>query len=345
MTELIKMWHGGKFDEYETISIKSTRTGKAQNGPGIYTTNDLNTANDYAKGSRSIYYMGIDPNMNLLEKSTIKYDDAVAFVKNSYGLKKKKDILNDLEENRNRYEKTDINNNDLISANVLLNLMVNYDVCKGEHGVNLTKFYVDNKIDASIMNGSNSGEGWILIFNPEIIKERKMFSKKELNENWNSWTFENPTNQISRIEFDKKQEKIPDAIYMKDLPVELKNELYSRHLEDIDSTSIKNIFEMKKINTKIIDLTKISESDLNHESSYELSKRFEKMKNVDNHIGLVANGKLISPLKDIQALIKNGIKEYKVVDVSGIVNPSENDMVINFKETAKKNKILKTIKI
>ena len=132
---------------------------------------------------------------------------------------------------------------------------------------------------------------------------------------------------------------------MKDLPVELKNELYSRHLEDIDSTSIKNIFEMKKINTKIIDLTKISESDLNHESSYELSKRFEKMKNVDNHIGLVANGKLISPLKDIQALIKNGIKEYKVVDVSGIVNPSENDMVINFKETAKKNKILKTIKI
>ena len=132
---------------------------------------------------------------------------------------------------------------------------------------------------------------------------------------------------------------------MKDLPVELKNELYFRHLEDIDSGSIKKIFEMKKLNTKIIDLTKISESDLNHESSYELSKQFEKMKNVDNHVGLVANGKLISPLKDIQALIKNGIKEYRVVDVSGIVSSSENDMVIHLKETAKKNKIFKTIKI
>jgi len=59
----------------------------------------------------------------------------------------------------------------------------------------------------------------------------------------------------------------------------------------------------------------------------------------------VANGKLISPLKDIQALIKNGIKEYRVVDVSGIVSSSENDMVIHLKETAKKNKIFKTIKI
>lgn len=335
MTDLINMWHGGKFDESEMIIIKFSRTGKTYNGPGIYTTNDLNTASSYAKGGRSIYYMGLDPNLVLLEKSDLKYEDTVNFVKNSSGLKKKKEILEDLERNKDRVLKFDKDGNPLIGANVLLNLMVNYDVCKGEHGVNLANFYSGKNIDASIMNGENSGEGWVLIFNPKIIKEKKVFSKKELNINWNSWSFDSPFHQIEQIEFKKRMKNVPDSFTIKDLPESLKEDLYNKHLQDVNEKSIKQIFEMKKLDVKTVDLTKIVESNLNYLSSYDVSQQLEKIKNIDNYVGVVSNGKLMSSLKEVSALIKAGIKEFKVIDVSDINKAPEYSINIEFKEKPK----------
>lgn len=320
MTNLIKMWHGGKFDEYEEISIKQSRSGRTYNGPGIYTTNDLNTASDYAKGGRSIYYMGLDPSMNLLEKNNIKYEDTINFVKNASGLRKKKEILNDLERNQERTNLLDENGQKLISANVLLNLMVNYDVCKGEHGTNLANFYAERKIDASIMKGINSGEEWILIFNPNIIKEKRVFNKKELSQNWNDWSFESPSKQITQKDILKISNEFNKDIKIKDLPKGVKEELFNNYVAYTNSSAIQKIFDLISLPIKTIDLTKIKENDLYQMSNYDSDKYIDAIKKEPNlSLGVIADGKLVDGMHRVTSLIKNGVKEMKVVDASKIL--------------------------
>lgn len=346
MTDLIKMWHGGKFDEYEEISIKHSRSGRTYNGPGIYTTNDLNTASDYAKGGRSIYYLGLDPSMNLLEKNNIKYEDVVNFVKDSSGLRKKKEILVDLERNQERTNLVNENGERLINANVLLNLMVNYDVCKGEHGTNLANFYADRKIDASIMKGVNSGEEWLLIFNPKIIKEKRVFSKKELSQNWNSWSFDSPTKQITEKEISKINDEINKEIKIKDLPKGIKEDLFNNYIAYTNSSAIQRTFDLVSLPVKTIDLTKIKESDLYQMSNYDADKYIDAIKKEPNlALGVIADGKLVDGMHRITSLIKTGVKEMKVVDASKIFKmefiESITDVVLKEEE---KNKIKSKIK-
>lgn len=345
MTDLIKMWHGGKFDEHEEISIKHSRSGRTYNGPGIYTTNDLNTASDYAKGGRSIYYMGLEPSMNLLEKSNISYEDTINFVKNASGLRKKKEILNDLERNQDRTNLLDGDGKKLINANVLLNLMVNYDVCKGEHGTNLANFYAERKIDASIMKGVNSGEEWLLIFNPKIIKEKRVFNKKELSQNWNDWTFEAPSKQINQKEILKISDIFDKDIKIKDLPRGIREELFNNHISYTNSSAIQKIFDLISLPVKTIDLTKIKENDLYQMSNYDTEKYIEAMKKEPNLLlGVIADGKLVDGMHRVTSLIKNGIKEMKVVDASNILNMEFIESITDVVLKEEKNKIKSTIK-
>lgn len=322
MTDLIKMWHGGKFDEYEEIQIKHSRTGKTFNGPGIYTTNDLNTASDYAKGGRSIYYMGIDPNMNLLENSKVPYQEVIDFVENSSGMRHKKEILSDLDKNYERMKEK--NGEGIIDANVLLNLMVNYDVCKGEHGPNLANFYKEKNIQASLMKGKNGGEEWLLIFDPKVIKEKRVFSKKELSKDWNSWSYDTVTSQLSQNKFKTLQSELNNEIKIAELPKSIREELFNNHAMFTQPDAIQKIFDFKKLPIKTIDLTKIDNGTL-----YDMPKSsvdtYIKSMNEDKNLSLcvIADNKLIDGMHRITSLIKNGVKELKVVDATGVVDSEQ----------------------
>jgi hypothetical protein len=175
-TDTFQMYHGGKRWSRIPTELISSKKGRYEAGVGIYFTNRYETARSYAGGSRVVHLASIDKKFKRLDEVNIPLKEIVNFLKNLGGLRKRQEIINDLERNATRMKR------DTISADILNNLIVNHEAGSGNVGVKISNFFVSNGADASIEGGVGlqDGEFWLLVFNPAIIKSVSVVDPRKI---------------------------------------------------------------------------------------------------------------------------------------------------------------------
>ena len=171
---VFQMYHGGKRWTRIPSEFLGSSKGNYEAGPGIYFTNDYETARRYAKGSRVVHLVDIDKNFRDVDSVDIPLTDMVEFVKTCYGMKHKSEIITSLKNNAERMKR------DSISADMLNNLVVNYDAGAGNVGIQVANYFVSKGIDAHLEQ-QGGGEFWLVVFNPKILKRVTVVDPKSVN--------------------------------------------------------------------------------------------------------------------------------------------------------------------
>lgn len=169
-SNVFQMYHGGKKWPFIPKELISSKKGKYEGGVGIYLTNKYETARKYAKGNKVVQILDIDKNYTDIENVDLPLNDLLDFL-NDQRLKNKKEIINRITNYALR------TNKDYVPANVVNNLIVNFEAGSGEAGTNISKYFVSKGIDASYQNQGNN-EKWLVVFNPNIIKNVKVVDPK-----------------------------------------------------------------------------------------------------------------------------------------------------------------------
>ena len=156
-----EMYHGGN-KWYGDPEIRPSK-GRYEGGPGIYFTNNYETAKKYAKGSNVVQLVQIDSNFRDLKSVKVQINDIFSFLDQLQGLKKRKEIKQDIQKFSDRINKEEI------PLTVLNNLIVNWEAGSGEVGKEIANFFVKSGADA-IVDEQSGAEQWLIVFNPKIIK-------------------------------------------------------------------------------------------------------------------------------------------------------------------------------
>jgi len=174
--DTFKMYHGGKRWNVIPSEILPSKKNRYEGGVGIYLTNNLNTAIKYSKGSRVVQLVEIDKNFKDITTVDIPLDKLLIFLKGLYGLKHRKEIMSDIINFSKRTNKSNI------PAEILNNLIVNYEAGAGNIGVEISKYFVELGIDACIQK-NHGDEIWLIIFNPKIIKRVSVINQSKITSN------------------------------------------------------------------------------------------------------------------------------------------------------------------
>jgi hypothetical protein len=170
------LWHGGRDLEYSFQKIIPSKSKRWEFGPGLYVTTHYETARKYAKGGGSVYKVEFDLGTNIKDIN-VPIDIVSNFV-NSYVIgKHKKPILEDLHNNMKKRDTIGF-----VNAEVILNLMINYDAVSSKNTVALNKFLVD--LGADYVIGDRFGgrnETIFCLLNKEKIKKVKKTTSKEVS--------------------------------------------------------------------------------------------------------------------------------------------------------------------
>jgi hypothetical protein len=166
----IQLWHGGRFHSSNgPMEIQKAKTGKVEHGVGIYTSTHLSTATKYAKGGGHVTYIELDPNIQWMENSDLDINNILMFIKNTQKLRHRQSILDDFKDSIERSGKE----GNRIFASVLVNLCHYHNALVGDTSKEITHFYRENGIHASLVKSGS--EDWVLIFDPsKIIKAKSM---------------------------------------------------------------------------------------------------------------------------------------------------------------------------
>ena len=170
-TNTFQMYHGGKRWTRIPTEILGSAAGRYEAGAGIYFTNDYMTARKYAKGSRVVHLVEIDKNFKDLDNVYIPLSDVINFVNTCNGMRHKSEIIESLKRNAERMQ------TDGIYANILNNLMVNYQAAGGNVGIQVANYFVSKGADAHY-ESQHGEEFWLVIFNPKIIKKVSVIDPK-----------------------------------------------------------------------------------------------------------------------------------------------------------------------
>jgi GNAT superfamily N-acetyltransferase len=155
-----QFWHGGRIQG--DIDIQPSAKGRYEAGPGLYLTTSYARASKYAKGGGSTFLITLrGGHINLAHEVEIPLADGVDFAKRFLGAKGKL-IADDLRSNAARMKK------ETFTAEILINLVVNYEAGSGKKGIAIRNFLVSHNVDASIEPQSN-GEQWVVVFNSNIV--------------------------------------------------------------------------------------------------------------------------------------------------------------------------------
>jgi hypothetical protein len=170
------LWHGGRISG--PIDIQAPTKGRYEAGPGLYLTTSYQRACKYAKGGGSTFLVTLKDNLNFAEDVSIPLAEGVQFATKYLGGKGKL-IAADLKNNCTRMNK------DMFTANILINLVVNYEAGSGTKGRALLQFLQNHNVDAAIEDQSG-GEQWVVVFNPNVITKVKKTPASEVTlEMWN----------------------------------------------------------------------------------------------------------------------------------------------------------------
>lgn len=161
--DTFQMYHGGVQWFGIPKELIPSRKNRYEYGVGIYTTNNYQTASQYAKGSRIVQILDINKNYTDIKNVKIPLKDTINFL-SSIRLKNRAKIIEDLKFNAERMK------SELIDAEIINNLMVNHEAGAGPAGVAVSQFLVRNGVDASLERKSGD-EYYLIIFNPNIIRK------------------------------------------------------------------------------------------------------------------------------------------------------------------------------
>jgi len=175
-SEYLILYHGARRWN-EKPKVPTCRPGRYECGPGIYLTTSANTANKYAKGGGVIMQMELNPDLCWLENARVSLDDSLDFVRQLSRLPARKQIQMDLLAHAQRIQSENV------GANILVNLMVNYEALGGQNGPSLAMWLADHGIDASLQraNGLQGWEDWVIVFNPEVIVRTKRLKQSDID--------------------------------------------------------------------------------------------------------------------------------------------------------------------
>jgi hypothetical protein len=170
----IRMWHGSK-QWGGPPEVRGPRKGRYEAGPGIYLTTSYMRARGYSKGGGSTILVTLQPNIRFAHKVQIPVEEAIAFLKDTPRLKKRKEIAADVQRNAERSQR------DWVSAEVIINLFVNYEAGAGDAGVMLARWLASKGVDATLHHETGN-EDWVVVINPSIIKSHQRVDAKDVKQ-------------------------------------------------------------------------------------------------------------------------------------------------------------------
>lgn len=159
----IEMYHGGN-KWYSEPELRPPSKGRYEFGPGIYFTNNYETAKKYARGSNVVQLVKIDRNFKDMKSVSLEMNAVLDFLKNNIPPKNRKNIQADIIRYSERSGKTSI------PLTVINNLIVNWESGAGQIGIEIANFYAQSGADA-VVESRSGDEQWMVIFNPKIIKK------------------------------------------------------------------------------------------------------------------------------------------------------------------------------
>lgn len=169
----MKFWHGGDLSSANMDNSHefSQKKGRYEFGPGLYLTSHYDTAKKYAKGSRKLYIVTVEPGNDLrqtfIDRSVI--DDFI----NVFAKPKLKEELGDLLDQR--MDK----GSGKVRASVFGNIILNLDALPPSKTGALRQFYIDNGIDYELVSSAFGwGEKMLVLYNM-----KKITNVKEVNSN------------------------------------------------------------------------------------------------------------------------------------------------------------------
>jgi hypothetical protein len=138
---------------------------------------------------------GLSPDTRWLENVTLPLAELVGFVQNQRGMRRKAEIIADLNWSFDRYAAK--HGGDKLPANHLLNLCVNHEALAGSHGRALASFFADNGIEASLQSQSGC-EDWVVVFAPKkVILEREVVPAARMD--WSNPNFPRVQEQLTMM--------------------------------------------------------------------------------------------------------------------------------------------------
>ena len=159
----ITLWHGGKGLEHSHSEVASSKKGRWQHGPGLYLTNSYARAQEYARGGRKVYRVTINRGTDIT-KVELPYKDVLAFANQYIPSSKRKQFLMSIHENMERM------GGDTVSANVFLNLIINWEAIQSSKTNILAQFLVQHGVDYAIDKfGGYENEQVVVLFNRNKI--------------------------------------------------------------------------------------------------------------------------------------------------------------------------------
>jgi hypothetical protein len=172
-----KVYHGGKRWSRIPEQLIAAKKNRYEANVGIYFTNFYNRARQYAKGSNVVQLVEINKNFRNIKDVKLNLTSTIKFLNNLSGLRRRSELIEILKDNAAR------RNVDYIDAYVLNNLIINLEIGAGKIGLELSKYLVDNGVDANVENKSN-GEFWLIVFNPSIIKKISVVNPAKIDKNF-----------------------------------------------------------------------------------------------------------------------------------------------------------------
>ena len=167
----ITLYHGGRRWE-GSPEVRAAKQGRYEGGPGLYFTTSYNRARSYAKGGKVVTRITIPSNTRWLQDAELPVSELQDFIRNTSGIRNKDKIIASLSRSAERQQ------SDVIGVEQLVNLCINYEALVGKTGIELARWLVNHGIDAS--HQSMSGEDWVVVFNPSIIKNATVMDPSKL---------------------------------------------------------------------------------------------------------------------------------------------------------------------
>jgi len=172
---IVTLWHGGRDLHLSYHEPKAASKGRWEYGPGLYLTTHYETARKYAKGGGKTYKVELELG-NHIRDVKLHIDDVLVFVKANVVKSKQNDIIEDIHDNMKRS-----NTLPYITADILVNLCVNYEALKGDKTVMLNRFLVANNVDyGTVENFGGRNETVCVVYNLDKIKKVKSYKSQDI---------------------------------------------------------------------------------------------------------------------------------------------------------------------
>ncbi|WP_338924930.1 hypothetical protein V0M98_35515 (plasmid) [Pseudomonas silesiensis] len=173
-----QIWHGSRRWDGDP-EIQAAKKGRAEWGAGIYGSTHFETCTGYAKGGGKVQLLTIQ-NTRVLEKSCLPLEVVIDYIKRFVPKPLRATLIGDCEDIAENVKDMVLINRDPVGpqtegttwlpADILRNLIVNFDLSSGVRGVNLARFYAEQGIGVSLdKGGSQTGEKWLVVYDPQLI--------------------------------------------------------------------------------------------------------------------------------------------------------------------------------